>query len=108
MTFLELMNVRKTDSSNILLYMFQNPREYREYVNNYINLLNDLHLVDKAKKYPDRTVIDLKTGIKMIILLNSNIQKLYGYRYYNFRLFGNYEDFIQGPMPILGELFKDD
>ena len=46
MTFLELMNVRKTDSSNILLYMFQNPRDYKEYVNNYINLLNELHLVD--------------------------------------------------------------
>ena len=108
MKFLELMELRKTNTSNILLYMFQNPREYREYVNNYINLLNDLNLVDKAKKYPDRTVIDLKTGIKMIILLNSDIQKLHGYRYYNFRLFGNYEDFIPGSMPILGKLFKDD
>lgn len=108
MTFLELMNVRKTDSSNILLYMFQNPREYREYVNNYINLLNDLNLVDKAKKYPDRTVIDLKTDIKMIILLNKDVQKLHGYRYYNFRLFGNYEDSTQGSMSILGDLLKDD
>ena len=27
MTFLELMTVRKTETSNILLYMFQNPRE---------------------------------------------------------------------------------
>lgn len=88
--FIELLKLRKTNSSNILLYMFQNPREYREYVNNYINLLEDLHLVDKTKKYPDRTVIDLKTGIKMIILLNSNIQKLHGYRYYDFRLFGMY------------------
>lgn len=108
MNFLELMENRKTNSSNILLYMFQNPREYREAVNNYINLLQDLHLVDEAKKYPDRAVIDLKTGIKMIILLNSNIQKLHGYRYYNFRLFGVYKDFVPGPMLILGELFKDD
>lgn len=108
MTFLELMTVRKTETSNILLYMFQNPREYKECVNNYINLLNDLNLVDRATKYPGRTVIDLKTGIKMIVLLNSDIQKLHGYRYYNFRLFGNYEDFIPGPMPILGELFKDE
>lgn len=90
MAFLELMNVRKTNDSNILLYMFSNPREYRENVNNYINLLNDLLLIESFKKCPDKTIINLNTGIKLIILLNKNIEKLYGYRYYDFRLFGLY------------------
>lgn len=89
--FMELMELRKTNNSNIVLHMFQNPREYRECVNYYTDLLSDLGILEKAKKMPDKTICNLTNGLKLILLLNRNIEKLYGYRYKTFRLFGNYE-----------------
>ena len=89
--FMGLMELRKTVLSNTLLYMYANPREYKENVCNYLNLLNDLNLVDTYKKVANKTIINLKTGIKFILLLNKNIEKLYGYRYYDFRVFGYYD-----------------
>ena len=89
--FIELMELRKTNDSNIILHMFQNPREYRECVAYYTGLLNDLSILDIMKKYPNRTVYNLTNGLKLILLLNHNIEKLHGYRYKTFRLFGNYE-----------------
>lgn len=89
--FMELMELRKTNDSNIVLHMFQNPREYKECVNHYTGLLSDLGILDIMKKHPDRTVYNLNNGLKLILLLNRNIEKLYGYQYKTFRLFGNYE-----------------
>lgn len=86
--FIKLMELRKTNDSNIVLHMFSNPREYREVVTYYTGLLDDLGLLDNMKKYPDRTVYNLNNGLKLILLLTHNIEKLHGYRYKTFRLFG--------------------
>lgn len=86
--FIKLMELRKTNDSNIVLHMFSNNREYREVVNYYTGLLDDLGLLDNMKKYPDRTVYNLNNGLKLILLLTHNIEKLYGYKYKTFRLFG--------------------
>lgn len=86
--FIKLMKLRKTNDSNIVLHMFSNNREYREVVNYYTGLLDDLGLLDNMKKYPDRTVYNLNNGLKLILLLAHNIEKLYGYKYKTFRLFG--------------------
>lgn len=108
MTFLELMEQRKTNSSNLLMYLFNNHREYEETSRKFINLLEDLILIEHLERKNFETDIQLKTGIHIKMKVCSDIQKLYGYKYYDFRLFGVFEDFIPGPMPILGELFKDD
>ena len=86
--FIKLMELRKTNDSNIVLHMFSNNREYREVVNYYTGLLDDLGLLDNMKKYPDRTVYNLNNGLKLILLLTHNIEKLHGYKYKTFRLFG--------------------
>lgn len=86
--FLKLMELRKSNDSNIVLHMFSNPHEYREVVSYYTGLLDDLGVLDNMKKSPDKTVYNLNNGIKLILLLTHNIEKLYGYRYKTFRLFG--------------------
>lgn len=86
--FINLMELRKTNDSNIVLHMFSNHREYRECVDNYIRLLSDIDILDIMKQYPDRTVCILTNGIKLILLLNRNINKLYGYKYRTFKLYG--------------------
>lgn len=86
--FIELMKLRKTNDSNIVLHMFSNNIEYREVVNYYTGLLDDLGLLDNMKKYPDRTVYNLNNGLKLILLLTHNIEKLHGYRYKTFRVYG--------------------
>ena len=86
--FLKLMELRKTNDSNIVLHMFSNPMEYKECVYYYTGLLNDLGILDIMKKSPNKTVYNLNNGIKLILLLTHNIEKLHGYRYKTFRVFG--------------------
>ena len=92
MTFLELMEQRKTNSSNILMYLFRNNREYEEISRKFINLLEDLLLIEHLERKRFETDIQLKTGIHIKMKVCPDIQKLHGYRYYNFRLFGDYKD----------------
>lgn len=86
--FMKCMELRKTNDSNIILHMFSNPREYREVVTYYTGLLDDLCVLDNMKKAPDKTVYNLNNGMKLILLLTPNIEKLHGYRYKTFRVFG--------------------
>lgn len=86
--FMKLMELRKTGDSNVVLHMFSNPIQYRECVSYYTNLLDDLEILVKVRKMPNRTTFDLTNGLKLILLLNSNIEKLYGYRYRTFRVYG--------------------
>ena len=37
---------------------------------------------------PDKTTYDLTNGIKLVLLLTHNIEKLHGYRYKTFRVYG--------------------
>lgn len=48
--FIEVMKLRKTNDSNMVLHMFSNPTEYRECVYYYSNLLEDLGILDRIKK----------------------------------------------------------
>ena len=86
--FIELMKLRKTNDSNMVLHMFSNPTEYRECIYYYSNLLEDLGILDMVKKMPDKTTYDLTNGIKLVLLLTHNIEKLHGYRYKTFRVYG--------------------
>lgn len=86
--FIKLMELRKTGDSNIVLHMFSNPREYREVESYYTGLLDDLGILDNMKSSPDKTVYNLNNGIKLILLLTHSIEKLHGYRYKTFRIFG--------------------
>lgn len=88
--FMKLMWLRKTGDSNMVLHMFSHPREYRECVNYYTNLLDDLEILVNIRKKPDKTTFDLTNGIKLVLLLTSNIEKLHGYRYRTFRVYGVY------------------
>ena len=86
--FVELMKLRKTNDSNMVLHMFSNPTEYRECVSYYTNLLDDLGVLERVKKMPDKTTYDLTNGIKLVLLLVHNIEKLHGYRYKTCRVYG--------------------
>ena len=90
MTFLELMEQRKTNSSNLLMYLFKTSWEYDELSRKFLNLLEDLLLVEHAERKRFETDIQLKTGVHIKMMVCPNIQKLHGYRYYDFRLFGDY------------------
>lgn len=92
--FLKVMELRKTKDSNLILHLFSNPHEYRECVRYYLKLLDDLGLLGMARRRNDNTSIDLTNGLKLELWYNKNIEKLYGYRYRTFRLFGNFDDSV--------------